>query len=374
MKSKEKSGSSGPPHPLLESLAGILGQFFASTVTYPLNVVKTRSQTMVTSFDGGDGRLLLPKDHHHASSGLVSVLRLILSESGWRGLFVGIAGEYVKEGVKMFVFFFALSSLKSKARQLLLQNKKKDEEAQQQPQQLPWVAETLCGMIAGCCALTFTTPLSVAHIRIQAGKSESSGFLRTIFGIYRSGGVGELYKGAVSSMIMCVYPAIKFAIADRVKSAGQKLKWKHLLKKSSCGKSCESHQPDDEDHLVARPNVPRSWCDVVLSAPEAFLVGAIAQFTANVLIYPLIRSRIVLQSGVCPPDKQNIFGVMFFLLQTEGMLGCYKGIDSTLIQTILDGSLQWLGKEKVQEFLVGASSRRASAKYSQRGRAYTRTF
>ena len=298
--------------PLIQALSGILGQIFSSSITYPLDVIKTRVQT----------------SHAHAGSNTADVddsftgmLQLILEESGVAGLYHGIWGEFSKESVKTFVYFYSYVEAKRRLAE--------------HGRPLSVSRNLAAGALAAACGQLVNTPLNVAHTRMVAGTS-SRGFVGTVAQIYREGGIAELYSGILPSLMLTCNPAINYAVYDQVKTSY--LAWKRAqVQPKVAGLSAEKD---------ARADIGKAEA-AELSAMEAFAIGMLAKMVSTVVTYPLIRAKVVLQSNVTTYNSTVL--LMLHLFKTEGFFGVFKGLKPQLLRAIFGGALLLMGKEQIQQ-------------------------
>ena len=296
--------------PLVQALSGIFGQVFSSAITYPLDVIKTRVQTSLA----GAGA-----DNADVDDSFTGMVQLILSESGIAGLYHGIGGEFSKESLKTFVYFYVYVFTKGRLAQ---------------PGRPLSVGRNLvAGALSAACGQLVNTPLNVAHTRMVAGTS-SRGFAGTIAEIYREGGMVELYSGILPSLVLTCNPAINYAVYDQVKTAF--LAWKQAQLRRSVRSGADGVTQEDGGA-------------VELSALEAFAIGVIAKSVSTIVTYPLIRAKVVLQSKVT--DHTSTFVVLYHLIRAEGFFGVYKGLKPQLLRAIFGGALLLMGKEKIQKMV-----------------------
>ena len=335
---------------LVQALSGIGGQVFSSLITYPLDVVKTRVQTSLVAKEQGG----VATDD--SFSGMLST---ILTEGGWRALYHGLDGEITKESFKTFVYFYVYTWAKARLR------------AKQLPQPPPppppteadngnpacapasgrasssssvpplSVGANLCaGAFAAACGQLANTPMNVAHTRMVAGTS-TNGFFGTIADIYAEGGIAELYAGILPSLLLTCNPAINYAVFDQTKAA-----W--LAHKMRTARAIAA-EAGGEVKASNGSQLAQESAGLELSAVEAFLIGVIAKLTSTVLTYPLIRAKVVVQSGVSKYSSTLL--VMLMLMRDEGIFGVYKGLKPQLMRAICGGALLVMGKEKIQQMV-----------------------
>ena len=89
---------------LLQGVTGSLGACVATTVTYPIEIVRTRIQAGKT---GGN-------------TGLLAVFLYILKKEGFFGFFNGLSSQYIQTSLANFLFFYFYSHFRRMATNLLI--------------------------------------------------------------------------------------------------------------------------------------------------------------------------------------------------------------------------------------------------------------
>ena len=372
--------AAGDDPALVQALSGIGGQVFSSLLTYPLDVIKTRVQTSLAVQQAPGGAA--------ADDSFSGVLGTILAESGWRGLYHGLGGEITKESLKTFVYFYVYTFIKGGMRSALLPPSGSSAGAAALPPPLSVGKNLVAGALAAACGQLANNPMNVAHTRMVAGTS-TNGFLGTIRDMYTEGGVAELYAGILPSLLLTCNPAINYAVFDQAKAALLRYKAKKAAaagaaraaggataaaagqqpvallapsSPSSSSSSSSSSPPPPSASSSSSSSSSSSGSKSVattappaaaeLSALEAFLIGVLAKLTSTVATYPLIRAKVVVQSGVSRYSSTLL--VMMFLIKSEGVLGVYKGLKPQLLRAIFGGALLVMGKEKIQQAVRAA--------------------
>jgi solute carrier family 25 (peroxisomal adenine nucleotide transporter), member 17 len=358
--------SQGDDPALVQALSGIGGQVFSSLLTYPLDVIKTRVQTSL-AVKAAPGAAA-------ADDSFSGVLGTILAESGWRGLYHGLGGEITKESLKTFVYFYMYTYIKGGMRAALLPPPGSSSDGAAALPPLSVGKNLVAGALAAACGQLANNPMNVAHTRMVAGTS-SNGFLGTIRDMYAEGGVAELYAGILPSLLLTCNPAINYAVFDQAKAALLRYKARKAAgaaKAAGGAKAAAAEQPvalapsSPSSSSSAPPSAPSSSgsesaaaaaaappaAAAELSAFEAFLIGVLAKLTSTVATYPLIRAKVVVQSGVSRYSSTLL--VMLFLIKSEGVLGVYKGLKPQLLRAIFGGALLVMGKEKIQQAVRAA--------------------
>ncbi|CAM6116235.1 unnamed protein product [Calypogeia fissa] len=156
-------------------LAGGASGCTAATLTYPLDLVRTRlaAQTNVMYYRG-----------------ITHALLRISQEEGLRGLYKGLGATLLGVGPNLAINFCVYETLKS----LWLENS---------PHSSPIAASLACGSVAGICSSTATFPIDLVRRRMQlegaGGKARvyKSGLVGTFGHIVRTEGWLGLYRGII---------------------------------------------------------------------------------------------------------------------------------------------------------------------------------
>ena len=85
----------------------------------------------------------------------------------------------------------------------------------------------------------------------------------------------------------------------------------------------------------------------MLTAFEAFFLGAMAKIFSELVTYPTELVRIIQQSAENKLRELPIFQILVRTAQEEGFLGLYKGILPQLAQGVLSIGIMMMVKEKV---------------------------
>lgn len=152
-------------------VAGGSAGMLACTLTYPLDLVRTRlaAQTTVQHYNG-----------------LFHALYTIAKEEGARGLYRGLPPTLVGVGPNLAINFAAYETFRKLA----------SEHDTGIPSSL---TSLVCGSSAAMVSATATYPLDLVRRRLQmrCAKDRGQGFLRVLRGIWASEGVPGFYRGII---------------------------------------------------------------------------------------------------------------------------------------------------------------------------------
>ena len=189
--------------------------------------------------------------------------------------------------------------------------------------------------------------------------------------LYKAKGVAGFYKGLAAYVVLCLRPAIQFAVFERLKA------WK----------------------LAARQNASAPTSTVSLSALEAFVLGALARAVATVAVYPYTRAKVMAQvstpargteaasttpaaagaadsaaattssatAGEAPaegasnggaatstpsspaqPAPQTLLSAMHTIFAEDGVAGLFHGLGPEVFRGMLSGAVMLMVKEKIE--------------------------
>jgi hypothetical protein len=175
--------------------------------------------------------------------------------------------------------------------------------------------------------------------------------------LYREQGLSGFYKGIAAYFVLCLRPAVQFAVFERLKAA-------RLGSKGG----------------------------VALGALDAFVLGAVARAVATVVVYPYTRAKVLAQVSVrrtrpaapasdadgaaaaVPEDDDDVTAVrapqppvppvtvpavLQAILEEEGVRGLFRGLGPEVFRGMLSGAVMLMVKEKID----------AAARISLRGNA-----
>ncbi|CAG8586960.1 795_t:CDS:2 [Ambispora leptoticha] len=226
--------------PFGHAVAGALGALVALTITYPLDIVKTKLQVQSKSTS-------IDQDTPYYNSTLDAIYKILATE-GITGLYAGLPAGLIGVASTNFAYFYWYSAIRSYYQRTRSSNPST-------------AAELFLGALAGALAQIFTIPVSVITTRQQTVTTrERKDLVGTANEIISEDGVTGLWRGLKPSLILCVNPAITYGAFERAKAA--------ILKKQG-----------GED----------------LSPASAFWLGAFSKTLATVVTYPYIMAKVRLQ-------------------------------------------------------------------------------
>eukprot|EP01095_Lingulamoeba_sp_RSL-Kostka_P005643 TRINITY_DN1705_c3_g1_i1.p1 TRINITY_DN1705_c3_g1~~TRINITY_DN1705_c3_g1_i1.p1 ORF type:complete len:346 (+),score=94.80 TRINITY_DN1705_c3_g1_i1:310-1347(+) len=325
---------------LQSATSGMLGSWFATSIIYPLDVVKTRIQS-TTSKDAYKGTL----------DGLLRIVK----EEGWRSLYTGLNVMYIKESLKTFVYVFFYELFKGfyikQTRKSGDDDDDDDDDEKEKKPEMGVLINLVIGCVAGCITQILLNPINVSLARIQtntflnytrslkgnesATKALSTNLLVIIKEIITKEGFFGLYKGLVPSLILTLNPAIQYMIFDKLKRF-----WLKYLRKRKRNSTRQQNN--------STKNTQNNKCEKKLTKLPSFhifIIGAIAKIIATLVTYPYIMAKVRMQIN----KKQNVgtLVVLLAVLKEDGFFGLYSGLQTQIYKSVIGTSLMYMAKEKI---------------------------
>ena len=233
---------------LVEACSGAAGGVFSVAVMCPLDLAKTRRQ--IYGKKGGD-----PRYASWASS-----LRTIVQEGGPLALYTGISSRCLQNAIMNFGQFYWMSVVK---RVYLANTGGPALSRSGRPLPMsPWVSLAL-NMVAAMVNQSTNVPFEVVSTRITAGTG-GGGVLGTVRKIVGESGIAGLWKGLMVSMVICINPAINFAILDALRPYIRKV------------------------YGLGAKQGFTLW--------QSFVMGVLAKAITTVITFPIIRTKVMLQA------------------------------------------------------------------------------
>ncbi|CAG8580270.1 3973_t:CDS:2 [Cetraspora pellucida] len=231
-----------PLSPLGNAVAGSLGAVFALSITYPLDIIKTRLQVQSKS---------VCVEYYESTT---DAIRKILKAEGILGLYTGLLSGLIGVASTNFAYFYWYSFIRTRYQQA------------RSTISLSTAEELIVGALAGALAQIFTIPVSVVTTRQQTSiVTERKSLIGTAKEITSEDGITGLWKGLGPSLVLCVNPAITYGAFERFKDI--------MLKRNFS-----------------------------LTPGLIFWLGALSKTIATVVTYPYIMAKVRLQWK--PPKKK----------------------------------------------------------------------
>jgi adenine nucleotide transporter 17 len=313
-----------------EAAAAAVAGATSACILFPLSVLKTSVQAVETVADAGGegsgasepaGEGSLPPSPPPASSCLTTIARNIYRRDGALGFMRGAQFEMLQSAVEKAGYFYVYAWL----RRVWMRSRNMDPRGSQQP---GIAIDLILGYLAQAGHLPLTVPLEAIMTRIITAK-ESIGGMQAARNILASGGWKAMYRGCGAYVILCLKPAIQFAVFNRIKSLA-----------------------------LARS---RGHATASLSALHAFVIGALARAIATVLVFPAVRAKVLAMRGgddsVTGADQvpnrkegevRRLANCIVRVTKQEGVLALFRGLGPELTRGVLSAAIMLMLKEKIQ--------------------------
>ncbi|KAJ3739219.1 mitochondrial carrier domain-containing protein [Lentinula detonsa] len=331
--------------PLAAALAGALGACFSTAVVYPLDVAKTRIQA-------------IPRSKGKDDLSLLALIIRIIKKEGLFALYGGFGATMLNTFSMQYAYFFFYSFVRNSYISRITRKLPKGSKVPA----LSTAAELLLGAVAGALAQIFTIPVSVIATRQQVGRvtkpsstelpsnvtdasdpQSDDSFMAVAREIIEEEGVGGLWLGIKPGLVLTVNPAITYGMYERVKSL-------LLLAKARAGSNDK------------------------LSAWQSFVVGSLSKTLATIVTYPYIMAKVRIQArsaDIMNDDPEHpgdvpsphiyhhakskhpgALDILRKVLQREGVLGWYQGMQAQIIKAVLSQALLFMSKEQFERWTL----------------------
>jgi len=305
---------------LVQATAGAMGGLFAAFTLMPLEVVKTRIAISEAE-----------------SSSMLGVGQEILASAGVPGLFAGVGPKCAETGTRNFIYFYMYEALSTAVKNNIGKAGTR--------------GKLLLGYIAGVGTIVSTMPLEVLSTQMQSEEAVGMSPMAVTRKLIEKEGIAGLFRGFWFNILLCINPAIQNTCFDYMKAVVLSLR-----RRANPGKRA------------------------VLTALQAFLLGAIAKAIATVITFPLVRVKTVLQCAPAddrPPaadvaaddhpataqlEEKQKMRKKKKQEQPQSSLACqswparlgqlYKGLNSALWKSVLQAALLYMTKDQVEKVVV----------------------
>jgi hypothetical protein len=295
---------------LAEATSAAAGALTSAAVLYPLDLVKTRIQSQLVA-DGSSDEAQQLEQYSGIADGFAKIWR---TES-FGGFYAGVGGYSLKASVDNFTYFFWRRFMMTTASRLLGRD-------------LGGLLELVISNVAGILHKLLNLPLDVVSTRQQTARDGSS-MLANARAVVALKGWGGLWDGLGPTLLLTTNPAITYTCFDAMKRAliGQRAKLGFL---------------------------------------ESFLVGVGSKAVATVIIYPLIRAKVLQQRAQKRKDVETsggrgvlasivgVFTLLAHVARTEGVLSWYTGMPGQITKASLSSALLLMTKEQINGLILAA--------------------
>lgn len=307
-------------------LAGGIAGSVASTITTPLEVIKTQLQS---SFAKGRQSPL-------------QICRQIAKTDGMLGFFKGMGPTLVGIIPSRAIYFWAYSTSKTLLTGPIGENSP--------------LNHLLSAFAAGITSNTITNPIWMVKTRFQlfadaaSGQRLYSSYSAVIRDIWREEGPPGFFKGLSASYAGCVEGAIQWIVYEKVK------KLKFFQKEDTF--SFAPKTAHETTSNVSRSKTPPP-------AINFFIAGAVAKFLAVCTTYPheVVRTRLREQARNGAFKYRGFVQTLSCIAREEGMRGLYGGMGMHLLRSVPNAALMFATFELTSRWMAqqadAASSSRA---------------
>ncbi|KAL6073356.1 Peroxisomal nicotinamide adenine dinucleotide carrier [Balamuthia mandrillaris] len=304
---------------LAHGLAGAGGGVISLGLTYPLYTVITKLQVRSSRYTGAWHAILC-----------------ILREQGVRGFYSGVAPALVGNAYAQGVYYYWYSLL----RRLV------EGPPGRKKRNVGTLVSLLVGALAGAITVVFTNPFWVVTTRMQTrketanddvattkngNKNKNDGVLQVIREVYDQDGIAGFWSGLVPSLILVSNPSIQYMVFEQLKPV--------FLR------------------ILRRRQSPSSSSSIQLGPAHFFLLGAIAKTVATMVTYPYITVKTRLQAasssgGQSIERYRSTIDVLQKIWKEEGVSGFYKGLNSKIVQSVLNAAFLFVAEEQLAKAIL----------------------
>ena len=315
--SAKNSGRDGKKMQLINFFAGGAAGMVSSTITTPLEVVKTQLQSSTVSVRSP-----------------LKVAQMVLAREGVSGLFKGIKPMLVGIIPTRAIYFWSYSTSKSKIKEW--QGGKEN------------ALTHLCSaMTAGITSNTIMNPVWMLKTRFQImadtskGQQDFKNYMDLIKAVYKEEGLGGFWKGLSASYVGCFEGAIQWIVYEKIKAVSKDQRTA-TLQASSTDKQGKNVKVDVEDKPLAPGTI--------------FLQAAFAKAIAIVATYPheVVRTRLREQATSGTFKYTGFMQTLNMIAKEEGRKGLYGGMDIHLFRSVPNAAIMFLSYELMAGYLETA--------------------
>jgi len=254
------------------------------------------------------------------------IIRDTIKKEGYYGLYAGLSPSLLGISVTNFVYYYFYEG----GRTAILKSR-------QGFKGLSTNESLLNGWIAGSATAIISNPLWVVQTR-QTAKTDPNSFapipetspealkklpvLEAGHLIVRKEGIGALWAGVGSALILVANPVLQYAAFEQLRN---------LVVVRRTAKLRAAGSP-----LAA-----------TLSDIDYFLLGALSKLIATSITYPflVVKNRLQAKSADYPSAMAGLRSI----IKNEGMSGLYKGIITKLLQSVLTAAILFASQRRIYE-------------------------
>jgi len=285
-----------------EAISAGLGGAFSSSALYPIEIVKNRLQASQKK----EGKKDEDGKDVEAES-MTSVAKDLYREAGMGGFYKGFQYSAMQSATEKAIYFYGYTYIVRSWKQFF--------------GELSTGSSVLCGCLAEWVHLPVSLPIDAVTVRIQTGKGGANP-IKILRDVIKESGVSGLYSGWAAYVVLCLKPAITYALFDALK----KLILRKKTAKGATGAAANT-----------------------LTALEAFIIGAVARAVATIAVFPYTRAKIIVKSTKTEAGQTplTVGGTVARMIKTEGFFSLYKGCAPEVGRGVLSAALMLSAKEKI---------------------------
>mmetsp|Transcript_24438 Transcript_24438/g.34258 ORF Transcript_24438/g.34258 Transcript_24438/m.34258 type:complete len:319 (+) Transcript_24438:52-1008(+) len=296
----------------VHALAGSGGGVLAYMLTYPLGTISTRLQVQTSNDQSSD--------QSHVYQGTVDAILKIIKSEGWQGLYSGYSAGLTAVAATQGIYYYWYEWIRAYVEDVM---KSKNLQFSKDLVNLAIAA------VAGSITATLTNPLWVVNVRMTLQKKnldktkneKPKGFFAVMSDMVRDEGLTSFWKGIVPALILVSNPAIQYMVFEKLKAM------------------YEAKRPGQK-----------------LTPLHHFLLGAIGKTIATIITYPyiVVKSRLQMKqpSNNNQPAYQGTSDVLSKIWANEGFFGFFKGMQSKIVQSVLNAAFLFYFKEELVQVVV----------------------
>uniref|UniRef100_A0A7S4L290 Mitochondrial carrier protein n=1 Tax=Guillardia theta TaxID=55529 RepID=A0A7S4L290_GUITH len=289
-----------------EALSAACGGAFSSSCLYPIEICKNRLQAMQKKQNQSEQENVKKEEEEEHPTTMISVAKDLYKSEGVPGFYKGFQYSAIQSATEKAIYFWGYTYILKTWKKLF--------------GDVGTASSVLCGCLAEWVHLPVTLPIDAVTVRIQTVKGSKANPLQILASIIRESGIKGLYSGWTAYIVLCLKPAITYGLFDALK------RW--ILKRNSMRGGREVK---------------------VLTALEAFLIGAIARAVATIAVFPYTRAKVIVKSSQVQPGEQapSIAGTVSRIVKNEGFLSLYQGCTPEVTRGVLSAAIMLAVKEKI---------------------------
>ncbi len=331
------SGHAYFKQPLIGSTCGVLGRL----IDFPFDTIKTRLQTaslealqarLVARTRGvvaGAPEVVAPVSRFLPSESAFECLRNTVQKEGLRGLYRGCMtpclGAAVEDSISFSVYHAVVGVLGASSHTRGPGSRARSED-------LTLSQVFLAGSCGGMTTSFLLTPLELVKCRLQIDRVEASS---------GKGVTAPRYRGSLDCLVQSVRSE-GLSVLFRGHSA--------TFAREGLGTGCWFATYELGLRTLA-PGTPRNE----LSTSTVLVSGAISGVVTNIVPYPFDTAKSVLQTlqpGPSTPSRGvGLLSVFKLIVETEGVMGLYRGITPALLRAIPSNAAVFLTYESLMRLL-----------------------